>query len=60
MAQGSTQPVTDMNTRNLPGGIERSGHKADNFTAFFESVVWKMWEPLRLNKTKGLHSPLQG
>jgi hypothetical protein len=39
MAQGFTQPVTDISTRNLPGGKERPGRKADNFTAFFESIV---------------------
>jgi hypothetical protein len=39
MALGSTQPLTEMNTRNLPGGKERPACKADNLTAIFEPVV---------------------
>jgi hypothetical protein len=30
MALGSTQPLIEMSTRNLPGGKGRSAHKADN------------------------------
>jgi hypothetical protein len=30
MALGSTQPLTEMSTRNLPGGKGRSARKADN------------------------------
>jgi hypothetical protein len=33
MILGSTWPLTEMSTRNLPGGKGRSGRKADNFTA---------------------------
>jgi hypothetical protein len=33
MALGSTQPVTEMSTRNLPGGKGRPARKADNLTA---------------------------
>jgi hypothetical protein len=34
MALGSTQPLTEMSTKNLPGNQERpTGVKADNFTA---------------------------
>jgi hypothetical protein len=29
MALGSTRPLTEMNTRNLPGGKGRPAHKAD-------------------------------
>jgi hypothetical protein len=39
MALGSTQPLTEMSTRNLPGGKERPAHKADNFTAICEPIV---------------------
>jgi hypothetical protein len=39
MALGSTQPVTEMGTRNLPGGKVRPGHKADNLTAICEPTV---------------------
>jgi hypothetical protein len=48
MALGSTQPVAEMSTRNLPGGKERPAPKADNLTAIREPTVQKMWEPRRL------------
>jgi hypothetical protein len=47
-ALGSTQPLTEMSTRNLPGGKWRPARKADNLTAICEPTVWKMWEPRRL------------
>jgi hypothetical protein len=39
MAVGSTQPLTEMNTRNLAGGKVRPARKADNFTAICELIV---------------------
>jgi hypothetical protein len=40
MALGSTQPLTEMSTRNLPGGgDERPARKADNLTAIYEPTV---------------------
>jgi hypothetical protein len=39
MALGSTQPLTEMNTRNLPGGKKRPARKADNLAAICESNV---------------------
>jgi hypothetical protein len=39
MALGSTQPVTEMSTRNLPGGKGRPARKADNLTAIYERTV---------------------
>jgi hypothetical protein len=33
MALGSTQPLTKMSTRNLPGSKGRPARKADNLTA---------------------------
>jgi hypothetical protein len=45
MALGSTQPLTEMSTRNLPGGKVRPARKADNLTAICEPIVLKMWEP---------------
>jgi hypothetical protein len=35
MALGSTQPLTEMSTRNLPGGKGRPARKADNLTAIY-------------------------
>jgi hypothetical protein len=48
MALGSTQPLTEMSTSNLPGGKGRPARKADKLTAICELIVWKMWEPRRL------------
>jgi hypothetical protein len=39
MDLGSTQPLTEMSTRNLPGGEERLTRKADNLTAICELIV---------------------
>jgi hypothetical protein len=43
---GSTQPLTEMSTRNLPTGKGRSATKTDDFNAICEPT--KMWEPRRL------------
>jgi hypothetical protein len=48
MALGSTHPLTDISTRNLPGSKGLSVRKADNLTAICEPIVYKMWEPRRL------------
>jgi hypothetical protein len=48
MALGSTRPLTEMSTRNLPEGKGRPAHGADNLTAICEPTVLKMWEPRRL------------
>jgi hypothetical protein len=39
MAPGSTQPLTEMSTRNIPGGKGRPARKADNLTAICEPIV---------------------
>jgi hypothetical protein len=39
MALALTQPLTEMSTRNLPGGKEPQAHKTDNLTAICESIV---------------------
>jgi hypothetical protein len=45
MVTGSTQPLTEMSTRNLSGSKEsRPAHKFDNLTAIPEPVILKMWE----------------
>jgi hypothetical protein len=36
MALGSTQPLTEMSTRNLPGGKWLLVHEADNLTTICE------------------------
>jgi hypothetical protein len=49
MALGSTQPLTKMSTRNLPGGKKRQARKADKFAAICEPNVWKC-EALKLSQ----------
>jgi hypothetical protein len=39
MALGSTQPLTEMSTGNLPENKERPEREADNFTAMCEPIV---------------------
>jgi hypothetical protein len=39
MALGSTQPLTEMSTRNLPGGEKRQARRADNLAAIYEPNV---------------------
>jgi hypothetical protein len=41
MALGSTQPVSQMSTRNLPGGKKRPAHRAGNLSAICEPNVGK-------------------
>jgi hypothetical protein len=49
MALGSTQPLTEMSTRNIPGGDGRPARKSDNLTAICEPIVYKkMCEPQHL------------
>jgi hypothetical protein len=39
MALGSTQPLTEMSTRNRPGGKKRPARKTDNLAAICEPNV---------------------
>jgi hypothetical protein len=48
MVLGLTQPLTEMSTRNFPGGKERPMSKADNIIAICEKIVLRMWEPRNL------------
>jgi hypothetical protein len=47
MGLRSTQRLSEMSTRNLPGSNGQPERKADNLTAIYEPIVWKMWEPRR-------------
>jgi hypothetical protein len=49
VALWSTQPLTEMSTRNLPRGKGRLSLKVDNLTDICEPIVYKMWEPRRLS-----------
>jgi hypothetical protein len=48
MALGSTQPLTEMSTRNILGVKGRPVRRADNLAAIYEQTVYKLWEPQRL------------
>jgi hypothetical protein len=48
MALGSTQPLTEFSTRNLPGVKGSRAREVDNLTAICEPIVYKMREPRRL------------
>jgi hypothetical protein len=39
MALGSTQLLTEINTRNLPGGEKQATRRADNLAAIYEPNV---------------------
>jgi hypothetical protein len=39
MSLGSTKPLKEMSTTNLPGGEGRPVSKADNITAIYEPTV---------------------
>jgi hypothetical protein len=41
MDQELTQPLTEMNTRNLLGGEGQPARKADKLIAIYESIVWR-------------------
>jgi hypothetical protein len=41
MVLGSTQPQTEINTRNLPGGKKRVAQRTDNLATIYEPNVWK-------------------
>jgi hypothetical protein len=58
MALRSTQPLTEMSTRNHPGGEGRPARKADNVPAICETIVRK-YGSLDAS-TQGLHDLLQG
>jgi hypothetical protein len=39
MALGSTEPLTEMYTRNIPWGKVRPAHKAENLTAICDAIA---------------------
>jgi hypothetical protein len=41
MALGSTQPLTEMSTRNFPGGKKEPAHWAGNLAAIYEPNIRK-------------------
>jgi hypothetical protein len=41
MAPGSTEPLTEMSTRKLPGDKGLAEREADNLTAIYEPIFCK-------------------
>jgi hypothetical protein len=39
MTLGQTQPLSEINTRNFPGGKKRPARRADNLAAIYEPNV---------------------
>jgi hypothetical protein len=60
MVLGSTQPLTEMSNRNLPGGNGRPARKADNLTAICEPIVNKNVGASTSHNPTGLHGLLRG
>jgi hypothetical protein len=64
MALGSTQPLTEMRTRNISWGVKRSVLRADNFTMFMCRLSCNLgasnsWKPLGLKwSCTGIAFPL--
>jgi hypothetical protein len=57
MTLRSTQPLTEMSTRNLPGGKGRPARKTD-LTAMCEPIVSQPYEPPQ--PLTGISLPLPG
>jgi hypothetical protein len=60
MALGSTQTLTEMSTRNLPGGKWRPARKADNLTATCEPIVWRKCGSFDNSQSYGPSWPVAG
>jgi hypothetical protein len=60
MALGSTQPLTEMSTRNLPGDKGLPARGADNLTAICEPIVLGNVGASTSHNRMGLHGLLQG
>jgi hypothetical protein len=60
MTLGSTQPLTEMSTRNLSVCTEWQASRAANLTAICEPIIWKMWEPRLLTIVWASTELLQG
>jgi hypothetical protein len=59
MAPGSTRPLAEMSTRNLPWGKGQLAHEADNIT-ICKLTFWNTWEPLHLTTVWVPPQPVTG
>jgi hypothetical protein len=60
MSLASTQPLTEMSTRNLPGAKGRAVHEADNLTPHLWTDCLENVEASTSHNPVGLHDLLQG
>jgi hypothetical protein len=60
MALGSTQPLTEMSIRSLPGGKKQPAHKADNLTAICEVDCLENMGASKSHNPAGLYDLLLG
>jgi hypothetical protein len=60
MALGSTQPLTEVSTRSLPGAKERPARKVDILTAICEPIVLENVGSSTSPNPMGLYGLLQG
>jgi hypothetical protein len=60
MALGSTQPLTEMSTKNISGRKGRPARKADNFTPSVSRLSRENVGLWTCHNPRGLHGLLQG
>jgi hypothetical protein len=60
MALGSTQPVTEMSTRKLPGGKGRPARNPNNLTVICEPIVYRKCGTLDVSQPYGSPRLLTG